>query len=107
MDAPLKDDGASESPDARSPSAAPALPALAGAQFSPPQSAAGSAASSAVPALDLHHHHPPLPDANGGGSKRKRVSLACNACRLRKSKVRLSAVRCRARGYAVGACRPR
>lgn len=24
---------------------------------------------------------------NGGGSKRKRVSLACNACRLRKSKV--------------------
>jgi len=30
----------------------------------------------------------PSADQNGGsGSKRKRVSLACNACRLRKSKV--------------------
>lgn len=31
-----------------------------------------------------------LSQQNGGGSKRKRVSLACNACRTRKSKVSCS-----------------
>jgi nicotinamide mononucleotide (NMN) deamidase PncC len=30
----------------------------------------------------------PSGSSGDGGSKRKRVSLACNACRLRKSKVR-------------------
>ncbi|KAF8535992.1 fungal-specific transcription factor domain-containing protein [Trichophaea hybrida] len=45
-----------------------------------------SASASASASVAANSRATPAAEQNGGGSKRKRVSLACNACRLRKSK---------------------